>query len=338
MTKAMQISPAMGQPASPAAPCRYVLLLLPSFSGFDLSGVMQALREANGFDSAPRYELLPVSEDGQPVEDANGLPVAVSGSLFPLSRRDTVLIFGGKGFKSASTLPVLSWLRREARKGAAFGAIGSGAFTLAKAGLLNGKRASAHWAYRAAIAESCPDLEISRSIYTLESGRYTCAGGVSSVDLALALIAQDWGPEVSQFVADRMICSAPRTGQHDQTVSVQWRAGIRHEKLAAAMQCMLGEYEDPLSPAEIAAKVSISTRQLERLFAKYLNASPKSYYTKLRLENARSMLQQTDMRIVEIALANGFSSQGHFSKAYKKHFGESPNQERRRAAAAVTAL
>lgn len=328
MTKAMQISPAMGQPASPAAPSRYVLLLLPSFSGFDLSAVMQALREANSFDTLPRYELLLVSEDGQPVQDASGLRVQVDRALVPLSRRDTVLVFGGKDFKTGSTLPVLSWLRREARKGAAFGAIGSGAFTLAKAGLLNGRRASAHWAYRAAIAECCPDLEVSRSIFTMEPGRFTCAGGVSAVDLTLALIARDHGAEVAQFVADRMICSAPRTGQHDQTVSVQWRAGIRHEKLAAAMQCMLGEYEDPLSPADIAAKVGISPRQLERLFAKYLNASPKSYYTKLRLENARSMLQQTDMRIVEIALANGFSSQGHFSKAYKKHFGTSPNQER----------
>lgn len=324
----MQISSIMGQPASPAAPSRYVLLLLPSFSAFDLSAMMQALREANSFDGLQRYEPLLISEDGQPVEDANGLGTCVDGGLRPLSRHDTVLVFGGKGFKPASTLPVLSWLRREARKGAAFGAIGSGAFTLAKAGLLAGKRASAHWAYRAAIAESCPDLEVSRSIYTLEPGRWTCAGGVSTVDLALALIAQDHGDEVAQFVADRMICSAPRTGQHDQVVSVQWRAGIRHEKLAAAMQSMLGEYEDPLSPAEIAAKVGISTRQLERLFSKYLNASPKSYYTKLRLENARSMLQQTDMRIVEIALANGFSSQGHFSKAYKKQFGTSPNQER----------
>lgn len=328
----MRISPAAVQPASPVAPRRYVLLLLSSFSAFDLSAVMQALREANSFDGLPRYEPVLASEGGQPVEDANGLKTHVDTNLPALSRRDTVLVFGGKAFKTASTLPVLSWLRREARKGAAFGAIGSGAFTLAKAGLLSGKSASAHWTYRAAIAESCPDLEVSRSIYTLEPGRCTCAGGVSSVDLSLALIAQDWGGEVSQFVADRMICSAPRTGQHDQTVSVQWRAGIRHEKLAAAMQCMLGEYEDPLSPAAIAAKVGISTRQLERLFAKYLNASPKSYYTKLRLENARAMLQQTDMRIVEIALANGFSSQGHFSKAYKKQFGTSPNQERSFAA------
>lgn len=328
MNKTMQIPPALAHPASPVAPNRYVLLLLPSFSAFDLSAVMQALREANNFDSLPRYNLLLLSEDGLPVQDANGLQTCVDAPLGKLNRRDTVLVFGGKDFKTGSTLPVLSWLRREARNGTSFGAFGSGAFTLAKAGLLSGKRASAHWAYRAAIAECCPDLEVSRSIFTLEPGRFTCAGGVSAVDLTLALIAQDHGAEVAQFVADRMICSSPRTGQHDQTVSVQWRAGIRHEKLAAAMQCMLGEYEDPLSPAEIAAKVGISTRQLERLFAKYLNASPKSYYTKLRLENARSMLQQTDMRIVEIALANGFSSQGHFSKAYKKQFGTSPNQER----------
>ena len=106
------------------------------------------------------------------------------------------------------------------------------------------------------------------------------------------------------------------------------RTGVRHEKLAAALSLMRSNLEEPLTPGRIADLVGLSVRQLERLFSKYLQTTPKVYYTRLRLDYARSLLLQTNMRIIDVALAAGFNSQTHFAKVYRRYFGKSPHQER----------
>jgi transcriptional regulator GlxA family with amidase domain len=146
--------------------------------------------------------------------------------------------------------------------------------------------------------------------------------------MMLEIISQESGLDVATFVADRLICSAPRTSGCDQTMSILCRTGTRNNKLADAIEIMRSALENPLSPSEISACVGLSTRQLERLFSRYLRSTPKSYYTKLRLENARSLLQQTSMKVIDVAFASGFNSPSHFSRLYKKNFGSTPYSER----------
>jgi transcriptional regulator GlxA family with amidase domain len=146
--------------------------------------------------------------------------------------------------------------------------------------------------------------------------------------MMLEIISSDYGLGVATWVADRLVCSAPRTSRHDQTISTYCRTGTRHEKLSLAIHIMQTEIENPLAPSELAARIGISSRQLERLFSRYLDASPKRFYTKLRLENARYLLLQTNMKIIEVAVACGYTSQSHFSKVYRKSFGVSPHLER----------
>lgn len=307
---------------------RFAFLLLDGFSAFDLASATEALWSANQCDNQERYVWLSLNETGETMRAASGLNVAVDGPLQELERNDTLIVLGGRDMKSTGSMAVLRWLRREARRGVTIGAVGAAVYALSRAGLLEERVISTHWALQSAVTESCPELEVDRSIFSLDRGRITCAGGTATLDLMLHLINNDHGAETATWVADRLLCASPRGADHEQCISEFGRTGIRHEKLARAMRMMRDELEFPLPPSLIATEIGISTRQLERLFSRYLGVSPKAYYIRLRLENARSLLQHSNLKVIEVALANGFSSQSHFSKVYRRRFGVSPHEER----------
>ena len=156
----------------------------------------------------------------------------------------------------------------------------------------------------------------------------TTAGGTSSIDLILKIIADDHGEELANAVADQMIYNTIRTDQDTQRLSVPTRIGVRHPKLSMVIKMMGNNIEEPISPSSLAKDVRMSTRQLERLFRRYLNRSPKRYYMELRLQKARNLLMQTDMSVINVALACGFASPSHFSKCYRSHYNKTPYRER----------
>jgi transcriptional regulator GlxA family with amidase domain len=125
-----------------------------------------------------------------------------------------------------------------------------------------------------------------------------------------------------------MVHAPIRTDTDEQRLSVPARIGVRHPKLVSIIQTMEQNTEEPISPSDLAKGVNMSTRQLERLFRRYLNRSPKRYYMELRLEKARNLLLQTDMTVINVALACGFTSPSHFSKCYRNHFERTPYRER----------
>jgi transcriptional regulator GlxA family with amidase domain len=163
---------------------------------------------------------------------------------------------------------------------------------------------------------------------TLDGPRMTTAGGTASIDLMLKIIADDHGEDLANAVADQLIYSSIRTDQDTQRLSVPTRIGVRHPKLSTVIQMMESHIEEPVSPATLASDVGMSTRQLERLFRRYLNCSPKRYYMELRLQKARNLLMQTDMSVINVALACGFASPSHFSKCYRAHYDTTPYRER----------
>lgn len=268
-----------------------------------------------------------ISEDGGPVRGWNGLEVSVDAGLVDLDRRDTIVVCAGVDAAKGSSRKVLNWLRRETRKGMDFGAISSGTLTLAMAGLLSGKTVTSHWEYVTAIAETYPDVSVQENIYTVDGRVFTCAGSASSMDLMLDRIRSDYGAELATWVADQMVYTAPRAENQSQRISMASRLGVRHSKLLTAIELMRSNLENPMPPGEIAEMVGLSTRQLERLFAKYLNSSPKKYYLGLRLERARNLLVQTELSLTEICMMCGFKAPSHFSKTYRKVFGVSPSRD-----------
>ena len=314
-----------------AKPKRYVFLLIPGFSPLGMTCAQETLALANRFAGGRRqyYEWLLVSEDGSPVQSWNGLTISVDAGLIDLHRNDTLIVCAGVGAKSGGSRQVLNWLRRETRKGMDYGALSSGTWILAAAGLLSGKRVTTHWEYATALAETFPDVDIQDTIYMVDGRVFTCAGSASSMDLMLDRIHTDYGAELATWVADQMIYTAPRSETHSQRMSMAGRMGVRHTKLVQAIEVMRANLEDPLPPSEVARDVGLSTRQLERLFSRYLNTSPKKYYMGLRLEKARNLLMQTELSLMEICVLCGFRAPSHFSKSYRKAFGVAPSRDTR---------
>ena len=274
------------------------------------------------------YEWRVVSETGGPVTASNGVAVQADAGMSELGRETAIIVVGGLMVKQAISRPILTWLRREARRGIPVGAVCTGAQVIAQAGLLDGRRCTIHWENRDSFEEDFPDIELLPNVYVVDRDRWTAAGGAASADLMLKLIAQRHGAELANLVADQMIHTSIRSEMDEQRLSIPTRIGVRHPKLATVIHRMEEHVEEPVSPTVLARDVGMSTRQLERLFRRYLNRSPKRYYMELRLGKARNLLMQTDMSVINVALACGFASPSHFSKCYRALYKTTPYRER----------
>ncbi|THD84237.1 GlxA family transcriptional regulator [Aliigemmobacter aestuarii] len=310
------------------APRRFVFLLLDRFTMLSFAGAIEPLRIANRISGQELYTWSLAGEGGEVAVCSNGAAFRLDMGLEDIDREDTVLVCGGIDVQRATTKAILSWLRREARRGVAIGGLCTGAYALAKAGLLDGKRATIHWENQDGFLEEFEDVKLTKSVFVIDGNRMSTAGGTSSIDMMLKIIAQDHGEDIANTVADQLIYSSIRTDQDTQRLSIPTRIGVRHPKLSQVIQMMEANIEDPLSPADLAEEVGMSTRQLERLFRRYLNRSPKRYYMELRLQKARNLLMQTDMSVINVALACGFASPSHFSKCYRSHYNTTPYRER----------
>ncbi len=307
---------------------RFVFVLLENFTMLSFASAVECLRIANRMAGRPAYDWRLIGEDGGRVRCSAGAEFTLDGDLDDLGRDDTLVVCSGIDVQAATTKKLLGWLRREARKGMMVGGRCTAAFTLAKAGLLDGKKATIHWENQDSFSEDFEDVTLTKSVFVVDGNRMTTAGGTSSIDLMLKLIADDLGEDLANAVADQLIYSSIRTDQDTQRLSVPTRIGVRHPKLGQVIQMMEANIEEPISPSSLARDVGMSTRQLERLFRRYLNRSPKRYYMELRLQKARNLLMQTDMSVINVALACGFASPSHFSKCYRAHYNTTPYRER----------
>ena len=312
----------------PAKPRRFIFVLLDDFTLLSFAAALDCLRLANRMSQKKLYEWRIVGEGGGTARCSTDTVFQLDGDLEELHREDAIMICGGSDVQKATSKRLVSWLRREARKGLMIGGLCTAAYSLAKAGLLDGKRATIHWENQDSFSEEFDEVELTKSVFTIDGNRLTTAGGTSSIDLFLQIIANDHGEELATAVADQQIYSSIRTDQDTQRLSVPTRIGVRHPKLSQVIQMMESNIEEPISPAVLAKEVGMSTRQLERLFRRYLNRSPKRYYMELRLQKARNLLMQTDMSVINVALACGFASPSHFSKCYRAHYNTTPYRER----------
>lgn len=325
MLESKRRSPVVAQGAPPK---RFVFLLLDHFTMLSFAGAVEPLRIANRVAGREVYSWKLAGEGGEYATCSNGAAFKLDMGLEELDRDDILLVCGGIDVQQATTKPVVSWLRREARRGVILGGLCTASYSLAKAGLLDGKKATIHWENQDGFLEEFEEVKLTKSVFVIDGNRMSTAGGTSSIDLMLKIIADDHGEDFANTVADQLIYSAIRTDQDTQRLSIPTRIGVRHPKLSQVIQMMEQAIEEPISPSELADDVGMSTRQLERLFRRYLNRSPKRYYMELRLQKARNLLMQTDMSVINVALACGFASPSHFSKCYRAHYSTTPYRER----------
>ena len=312
-----------------AAKFRIGFCLLPEFSSLAFISAVEPLRLANRLNGEKLYSWECYSIDGKPAISSAGIEFSVQGGISDMPTLPTVFTCGGVNIQNHTNTQILSNLRRLSSHGSSLGAICTGSHVLAKAGLLKGYRCTIHWENLSGFIEDFPDLDITSELFEIDRNRYTCAGGTAALDMMLSLIAKQTTQELALAVADQLIYHRIREGTERQRMELRARLGISHPKLLAAIACMEDNLEEPLSCSDLATNVGLSTRQLERLFQKYLDYSPTRYYLGLRLDRARYLLIQTSLPIIEVALACGFVSASHFSKCHREHFGRTPSDERR---------
>jgi transcriptional regulator GlxA family with amidase domain len=307
---------------------RYVFLTLPNYTMIALASAVDALRMANRVTRCEAYSWCLATLDGKPAAASNGLSMAPTLALDATGPADIVFVVGGIQVEKAVTPALLAALRRLAQKRVALGALCTGGYALAKAGLLDKYKAVIHWENMSALREEFPRVEFSDQLFAIDRDRYTCTGGVAPLDLMLHIIQEHLGRGIAPLISEQFILDRIRNDQDRQHIPLQARVGLYHENLIEAAALMEANIEEPLSLDEIAALVGVSRRQIERLFKRYVGQVPTKYYLDMRLRRARELLLQTAMSIMEIAVACGFQSPPHFSKCYRSLFGHTPSAER----------
>ena len=307
---------------------RFVFVLMDNFTMLCFASAIESLRIANRTAGKKLYDWKIVADGGDIVTCSNGCGFTVQDDFCELERDDTIMLCGGLDIQRATTKRTLNWIRREARRGVIIAGLCTAGYTMARAGLLDGKKATIHWENQDSFLEEFEDVNLTKSVFVVDGNRITTAGGTASIDLMLKIVADDHGEDLANAVADILIYSSIRTDQDTQRLSIPTRIGVRHPKLSRVIQIMETNIEEPISPAILAKDVGMSTRQLERLFRRYLSRSPKRYYMELRLQKARNLLMQTDMTVINVALACGFASPSHFSKCYRSPYDTTPYRER----------
>ena len=311
--------------------CRYAFLTLPNYSLIAVANALEPLRMANRLVGREVYEWSVVSLDGRASEASSGLHLAPTRELGGLAPMDIVFVCGGVNVRDAVSPALITELRRLNDRGVPLGALCTGGYALARAGLLDHYRATIHWENLPALREEFPRVRISDQVFSIDRERYTCSGGTAPLDLMLNLIRARLGPRISESISEQFIVDRVRKDTDRQYVPLRAQVGVAHRGLIRVAQLMEENIEKPLSLDKIAKATGLSRRQIERLFKRDLNCVPKRYYLSMRLRRARDLLLQTAMPIMDITAACGFQSPPHFSKCYRNQFGHPPSAERKLA-------
>lgn len=323
-------------PLAPAAPKTIVFVLIPNFSLIAFGSAIEPLRVANRISGRSLYRWTIVSPDGRPVRASNGLEANVEGSILDLgtaaidiNRPDFVIVCSGLDVETFQHAGFSGWLRRQHEKGSSIGGLCTGAWLLAKAELLEDRRCAIHWETLPAFAERFPEADVHADLFEIDAGLYTCAGGTAALDMVLQVIGEQHGDDLVAKVCELCLVDRVRSSQDRQRLPLRARIGIHNSKLLMLIEMMERNISIPVTLEEMSREARLSRRHVERLFRQNLGRSPARYYLELRLERARQLLMQSDMPIVDVAIACGFVSASHFSKCYRGLFGRSPQSDRR---------
>lgn len=307
-----------------------LILVTPYFNLGATTAFIDPFRAANYLEGRTLYDWVLASESGGPCPASNGIEVTTQALADLSDRRFDIVILSSSWTPEENSSPRLhAQLWQWALSGSTLGALDTGAFILAQAGLLKGRRATVHYEHIDAASEMHPTVNVSDELFVFDGNRITCAGGAASTDFALHVLRGTHGDAVANGAARYLFHQSLRPPGTAQNAGPSEPLGaIAPAALRRAVAAMEAHLETPLSIAEIAASAQVSHRQLNRLFDTFVGKTPSLYYRDIRLDRARGLVTQTDMALSQVALASGFSSPVHFSRAYKDRFGLPPRQDR----------
>ncbi|HEY4065569.1 MAG TPA: GlxA family transcriptional regulator [Burkholderiaceae bacterium] len=302
-------------------------VLIPQFAVMALASAIEPLRIANRYLRTP-YTWQLLSLDGQAVVDDNGIAIQPHAAIADAGVLGTVILCADIQPERHYSRELRRWLHAQDAAGAALGALDTGSFLLARAGLLDDCRVTMHWEVVDAFRERFPRIVVAQTLFEVGARRLTCAGGTAAIDMMLSAIAIDHGAELANRVAEHCLHDRIRPGDAAQRMALATRSRIHHPALASAMQLLEDTPERVIGVPELAAHVKLSTRQLLRLFAQIVGEGPGRYHRRLRLEHARSLLRHTAITVTEASVAVGFESLAHFCRAYRQQYGQAPGTDR----------
>lgn len=307
----------------------FYFILLPKVTMLAVNAAIEVLRIANQLTGQELYRWYTATVDGAPVQGSNLMRLAPDLALADVPETGTAFICAGVEPETTLDTTVTGWIRRRKAHGGALGGLCTGAFSLAKAGVLEGRSFTLHWENQAVFGELFPDLHPSDSLVERDGGLETCGGGTAALDLMLALVAERNGDELAGHVADMCLHNRPTDLATRQRSSASATLGNRNTKLQAAIALMEDNIEAPLELDEIADRAGLSRRHMERLFAEYAQRTPSAYYSEIRLQRAYALLSGTNMTATEVCFATGFNNSNTFSKRFRGRYGVAPHIFRR---------
>ncbi len=306
-------------------PERITFVLLRDFSLIAFSSAIEPLRIANQLAGRALFEWQVLSETGEPVRCSNGLPVVPDAALSGANPRAMIFVCAGVQPERSTSPRVADWLRHQWRSGRTVGGLCSGAYALAKAGILEGRKFTLHWENLPPFAETFPHLKPLDQLYCIDGRIMTCAGGAAATDLFIEIVARNHGPQLADAVLRMCLHGPQRPADLRQRMSVSSTLGARNPLLVSVIEIFEKSIDQPVDLAAVAADLGVSLRQIQRLFKLHVGKSPKSYLLSLRLERARGLLTETDMTLADISFSCGFEATNTFSKAFRRVYGVSPS-------------
>jgi len=315
--------------ADPAAPIRIGLLVFPNCSLMALASAIEPLRAANRLAGRQIYVWQLLSAETAGVSTSCGVALQTASidddHHAPPER---LFVVASLNTDTLHDMRVNRYLQRLAARGVTLGALSTGTFVLARAGVLAGYQCTLHWEALRQFAEEFPTLSVCSELYVRDRNRWTCAGGTAAIDLMLDQISSDCGGQLAADVSEQFMHGRIRGAHEHQRMAIQWRYGVNDARMTAAIACMEENLEHLMPIDAVARRAHLSLRQLERLWHQHFGMTPQRFYLAVRLDEARRLLKESTASIAQIALRCGFVSASHLGAAYRKTYGHTPGQAR----------
>ena len=316
------------------------LVIMLAYDGaqiLDITGPLEVFARSsryladNGVATEDAYRVEVVADSPGELVTSSGVKLVAERRYADVDRADTVLVSGGIGYRNVLDPAVFHWLRAMATKARRVGSICNGAMVLAKAGLLDGLRATTHWNYVDMLEGCGHDIDVDGdALFIREGGIYTSAGVTAGMDMALAMVEDDWGQPVALAVAQQLVMYLKRPGGQSQ-FSAQLRAqAIESERLQKLQLWLLDNLDANLTVEALAQRVAMSPRTFARRFRAEVGMTPARYVEQARLDAARRKLEQSNLPIDTIAHRCGFGTTESLRRSFGRHLGVAPSAYRER--------
>ena len=303
-----------------------LFVLLEHFSMVSFTGAVDVMVTANLLTHDPVFDVITASHDGEPVKSDLGIDIAVNGRVADYQNTpiDMVVVCGGLRTPLAPNPAVKSLLKWAAKKQLWLGGLWNGAYFLADLGVFDGRECAVHPDSREILKEQFPKVEVTKAAYQMDQKLFSSVGPNASIRVMLDLVEKLFCRDMKRGINGILLADTNRS------INSAFANGVTFlpPKLETIIELMESNLEEPLSLAELSDYTLLSRRQVERLFARYLNTSPSKYYLELRLNKGRQLLLRTNYTVSEVAMACGFVNNTHFSHSFKTHFGASPTSVR----------